>query len=44
VTRSRRKIVLVSGLEDMDQALFIAQRVEAFLGIADRPATDEDSW
>jgi hypothetical protein len=38
---SRRKITLVSGLTDRDQALFIESQVEQKLGIIDRPVTSE---
>jgi hypothetical protein len=38
---SRRKITLVSGLTDRDQALFIEGQVEQKLGITDRRVTSE---
>ncbi|HEX8319918.1 hypothetical protein [Longimicrobium sp.] len=38
---SRRKITLVSGLTDRDQALFIETQVEQKLGITDRRVTSE---
>ena len=38
---SRRKITLVSGLSDRDQALFIEQQVEQKLGITDRRVVSE---
>jgi len=38
---SRRKITLVSGLTDRDQALFIESQVEQKLGITDRRVTSE---
>lgn len=41
VSKDGRKIKLISGLTERDQALFIEQQVEGFLGITDRRVTSE---
>jgi hypothetical protein len=43
VTKEGSKVVLVSGLEEMDEALFIEQCVETYLGIEDRSVPGEVS-
>jgi hypothetical protein len=41
VTKGGRQVKLVSTLEDQDQALFIEQQIEQYLGIEDRPVGGE---
>ncbi len=41
LTRDGRKVVLISNLQEVDQALFIEQRIEKQLGIEDRPMPGE---
>lgn len=41
IDKAGRKVKLVSGLSDRDQALFIEQQVEGYLGITDRRVASE---
>ena len=41
VTREGKKITLLSGLTESDQALFVEQQLEQHLGIKDRPVPGE---
>jgi hypothetical protein len=41
IRRPGGKVVLLRHLDDLDQALFVEQRIEAHLGLADRPVGGE---
>ncbi len=41
ITNARRNLLLVSGLDHAEQALFIEQEIEKFLNIEDRPVRGE---